>query len=156
MGVSRKIASDEERLRLKRILQGRRPGPMGGFITRTAGEGRTEEEIAADMMFLYNLWQDMRQKAEQPPAPLLLHHDLDIVQRILRDQLTDSFKAIWIDNEETYESVLRFVQRFQPALVGRVKLYTRDASDLRRVQHHGRAGKGAAAESLAEIRRLSS
>jgi ribonuclease G len=57
----------------------------------------------------------------------MLHHDLDIVQRILRDQLGDSFKAIWIDNEDTYESVLRFVERFQPALVPKVKLYTRDA-----------------------------
>jgi Rne/Rng family ribonuclease len=127
MGVSRKIASDEERLRLKRILQGRRPGPMGGFITRTAAEGRTEEEIAADMQFLYNLWQDIRAKADRKPAPLLLHHDLDIVQRILRDQLADTFKAIWIDSEDLYENVLRFVERFQPALVGKVKLYTRDA-----------------------------
>jgi len=127
MGVSRKIGSDEERLRLKRVLQGRRPGPVGGFITRTAAEGRSEEEIAADMQFLYSLWQDIRTKAERRPAPMLLHHDLDIVQRILRDQLADSFKAIWIDNEEIYESVLSFVQRFQPALVGKVKLYTREA-----------------------------
>jgi len=127
MGVSRKIASDEERLRLKRVLQGRRPGPVGGFITRTAAEGRTEDEIAADMQFLYNLWQDIRTKADKKPAPALLHHDLDIVQRILRDQLGDSFKAIWIDNEEAYESVLRFVERFQPALVGKVKMYTREA-----------------------------
>jgi Rne/Rng family ribonuclease len=127
MGVSRKIASDEERHRLKRILQAQRPGPTGGFITRTAAEGRTEEEIGADMQFLYNLWQDIRTKSERKPAPLLLHHDLDIVQRILRDQLADSFKAIWIDNEDTYEGVLRFVERFQPALVGKVKLYTREA-----------------------------
>jgi ribonuclease G len=127
MGVSRKIASDEERFRLKRILQGKRPGPVGGFITRTAAEGRTEEEIAGDMEFLYNLWADIRNKADKKPAPALLHHDLDIVQRILRDQLGDSFKAIWIDNEETYESVLRFVERFQPALVGKVKMYTREA-----------------------------
>jgi ribonuclease G len=127
MGVSRKIASDEERLRLKRVLQGKRPGPVGGFITRTAAEGRTEDEIAGDMLFLYNLWQDIRAKAERKPAPAMLHHDLDIVQRILRDQLADSFKAIWIDNEETYESVLRFVERFQPVLVPKVKLYTRDA-----------------------------
>ena len=77
------------------------------------------------MMFLYNLWLDIRQKAEKKPAPVLLHHDLDIVQRMLRDQFTDDFKAIWVDNEEMYESVLRFVQRFQPSLVNRVKLYTR-------------------------------
>src|ERR1700722_10511720 len=127
MGVSRKIGSDEERLRLKRILQGKRPGPVGGFITRTAAEGRSEEDIAGDMQFLYNLWQDIRTRAEKRPAPMMLHHDLDIVQRILRDQLADSFKAIWIDNEETYESVLRFVERFQPALVPKVKLYTREA-----------------------------
>ena len=127
MGVSRKIGSDEERQRLKKLLQAKRPGPVGGFITRTAAEGRTEDEIAADMLFLYNLWQDIKNKSERKPAPLLLHHDLDIVQRILRDQLTDNFKAIWIDNEEMYENVLRFVERFQPALVGKVKLYTREA-----------------------------
>ena len=77
------------------------------------------------MMFLYNLWLDMRQKAERRPAPLLIHHDLNVVERVLRDQLTSAFKSIWVDNEESYESVLRFVQRFQPALVNRVKMYTR-------------------------------
>jgi ribonuclease G len=125
IGVSRKIPSDDERLRLKRILQTNRTGIPGGYIVRTAGDGRTEEELRADMMFLYNLWLDMRQKAERRPAPLLIHHDLNVVERILRDQLTSSFKSIWVDNEEVYESVLRFVQRFQPALVTRVKLYTR-------------------------------
>ena len=125
IGVSRKIASDEERLRLKRILQAHRTGIPGGFIVRTAGEGHTEEELRADMMFLYNLWLDLRQKAEKRPAPALIHHDLDVVERILRDQLTSAFKSIWVDNEEVYENTLRFVQRFQPALVGRVKMYTR-------------------------------
>jgi ribonuclease G len=71
------------------------------------------------------MWLDMRQKAERKPAPLLIHHDLNVVERILRDQLTSSFKSIWVDNEDVYESVLGFVQRFQPTLVGRVKLYTR-------------------------------
>jgi ribonuclease G len=125
MGVSRKIPSDDERARLKRILQNNRAGISGGYIVRTAGEGRSEEELRADMLFLYNLWLDMRQKAERRPAPLLIHHDLNVVERILRDQLTSNFKSIWVDNEEVYESVLRFVERFQPALVNRVKLYTR-------------------------------
>ena len=125
VGVSRKIPSDEERHRLKRVLTTHRQGIPGGFICRTAADGKTEEELRVDMHFLYNLWLDMRQKAEKKPAPQLLHHDLDLVQRILRDQLTTSFKTIWVDNEELYESVLRFVERFQPALIGRVKLYTR-------------------------------
>jgi ribonuclease G len=106
-------------------LQTHRAGLTGGFIVRTAGEGRSEEDIGHDMSYLYNLWLDIRQKAEKKPAPVLLHHDLDIVQRILRDQLSDMFKAIWVDSEEIYESVVRFMQRFQPALVSRVKLYTR-------------------------------
>src|ERR1700741_47566 len=124
-GVSRKIPSEEERHRLKRILQTHRQGVPGGFICRTAAENKSEEELRSDMHFLYNLWLDMRQKAEKQPAPVLLHHDLDLVQRILRDQLTTSFKTIWVDNEELYAGILSFVERFQPALVGRVKLYTR-------------------------------
>jgi ribonuclease G len=125
VGVSRKIPSDEERQRLKRILQTHRQGIPGGFICRTAAENKSEEELKSDMHFLYNLWLDMRQKAEKKPAPVLLHHDLDLVQRILRDQLTTSFKTIWVDNEELFASILSFVERFQPMLVGRVKLYTR-------------------------------
>ncbi len=124
-GVSRKITSEEERVRLKRILHRRRAGLPGGFIVRTAGEGRSEEEIAADMQYLYNLWLDIRKRAESRKAPALIHHDLDLVTRTLRDELTEDFKTIWTDSEEVYESVLRFVQRFQPSLVNRVKLYTR-------------------------------
>jgi Rne/Rng family ribonuclease len=127
LGVSRKIASEEERMRLKRILQTHRTGMTGGFIVRTAGEGVREDDIAADMRFLYNLWLDIRQKAESRRAPALIHHDLDLVQRILRDQMTGTFKTVWVDNEEVYESALRFVERFQPGLVGRVKMYTRSA-----------------------------
>ncbi|WP_180539690.1 Rne/Rng family ribonuclease [Nevskia soli] len=125
VGVSRKIPSDDERLRLKRILQTHRVGIPGGFIVRTAGEGRSEDELKADMMFLHNMWTDMRQKAEKRPAPMLLHHDLDLVERILRDQLTSAFKTVWVDNEIIYENVLSFVQRFQPAMVSRIKMYTR-------------------------------
>jgi ribonuclease G len=127
LGVSRKIASDEERLRLKRILQNHRTGVPGGYIVRTAGEGKSEDEIASDMRFLFNLWLDIRQKAEARKAPALIHHDLDLVSRILRDQVSEHFKTIWVDSEEIYESVLRFIERFQPNAVGRVKLYTRDA-----------------------------
>ncbi|WP_031498568.1 Rne/Rng family ribonuclease [Bryobacter aggregatus] len=127
-GVSRKIASDEERMRLKKILQAGKEGMPGGFIIRTAGEGRTEEEIQNDINFLHNLWNDIKRKAESKPAPALIYHDLEIVERVLRDQLGPDFKSIWVDNEEIYESILRFLERFQPAMVSRVKMYTRQAS----------------------------
>jgi ribonuclease G len=125
LGVSRRISTDQERQRLRRILQKHREGIPGGFIMRTAGEGRSEEEIAADMRHLAALWLDIKQKAEKRRAPALLHHDVEIVQRIIRDQLTEGFKAIWVDSEDLYEQVLHNVERFQPDLLNRVKLYTR-------------------------------
>ncbi|MCS7023287.1 MAG: Rne/Rng family ribonuclease [Bryobacteraceae bacterium] len=125
LGVSRKIASEEERQRLRRILQTHRQGIPGGFIIRTAGEGKSEEQIAGDIRYLYQLWTEIKTKAESVRAPALLYHDVEIVQRLLRDQLTENFKAIWVDNPEVYETVLRFVQRMQPQMVSRVKLYTR-------------------------------
>lgn len=125
-GVSRKISSDEERQRLKKILIQHKAGLPGGFIIRTAGEGRTEQEIAADIHYLYDTWLDIRTKAEKRRAPAVVYHDLDIVERTLRDQLSDEFKSIWCDSEEIYENILSFVQRMMPAMVGRVKMYTRD------------------------------
>ena len=125
LGVSRKIGSEEERQRLRKVLQKHRDGIAGGFIMRTAGEGRSEEELAADMKFLANLWLDIRRKAESKPAPALLHHDLQLVERILRDQVTDDFNTIWVDSEDAYADVLGFLQRFQPGMVSRVRLFTR-------------------------------
>ena len=125
VGVSRKIASFDERKRLRHVVRTHRTGMPGGFIVRTAGEGIPEEEIRGDMLFLYNLWLDIRQQAEERENPGLVHQDLDIVERILRDQLDEDFKSIWVDAEDEYERVLRFVERFQPSLLSRVKLYTR-------------------------------
>ncbi len=125
VGVSRKIASFDERRRLRTVVQENRTGMPGGFIVRTAGDGVEEEEIRGDMLFLYNLWLDIRQKAEHRTGPGLVHQDLDIVERVLRDQLDEDFKTIWVDHEDEYERILRFVERFQSRLVSRVKLYTR-------------------------------
>lgn len=124
-GVSRKIASDAERARLRSVVKSNMDGIPGGFIVRTAGQGASEEDLKSDMKFLANLWAGIRERADCRPAPAILHSDLGVVERILRDQLGQNFKTIWVDNEEEYERVLRFVERFQPELVGRVKLYTR-------------------------------
>ncbi len=126
IGVSRKIASEEERLRLRNIILENRGTLTGGFIVRTAGQGRSEEEFKADLKFLSTLWAEIRAKSERLRAPALIHRDLDLVQRLLRDLLTPDFKCVRVDNEIDYERVLDFVNRCQPALVGKVKLYTSD------------------------------
>ena len=125
-GVSRKIESDGERRRLKEILLSEKGEAAGGFIVRTAASGATEEELRSDLRFLLNLWADIKNRSESSKSPALIYHDLNLVERILRDQVTDNFSAIWVDTETEYERVLRFLQRFQPALIRRVKLYLKE------------------------------
>ncbi len=126
VGVSRKIDSDEERHRLKRILLSEKGDAAGGFIVRTAADGASEDELRSDLRFLINLWSDIKARSDSSKAPALIYHDLNLVERILRDQVTDTFSAIWVDTEAEYERVLRFLQRFQPSLIRRVKLYTKE------------------------------
>src|SRR5687767_7575688 len=129
VGVSRKIESDSERQRLRKLIQVIRAEediPSGGFIVRTAGVGISEKDLREDVRYLVRTWLDIRAAAEKSKPASLVHKDLDLVQRILRDQLSDDFTAIRVDSEEEYESIVEFVNRIQPRMVRRVKLYTRD------------------------------
>ena len=129
LGVSRKIDSDNERARLRKLIQKihvEEGTPVGGFIVRTAGVGAGEADLRADARYLLRTWQDVRKDAEKRKAPALVHRDLDLVQRILRDQLSEDFTAIRIDAEDEYQRIVEFVNRMQPRMVKRVKLYTRD------------------------------
>src|SRR5205085_12563238 len=74
---------------------------------------------------LKHLWNEITHRADTSKSPALIYHDLNVVERILRDQVTQDFSQIWVDNEQEYERVLRFISRFQPALTKRVKLYTK-------------------------------
>jgi ribonuclease G len=126
IGVSRKISSEEERQRLKRIVSSERENGHGGFIVRTAASNIKEDELRADIRFLKHLWTEIRTRAESGKSPALIYHDLNLVERILRDQVTSDFSQIWVDNESEYERVVRFASRFQPSLVRRIKLYSKD------------------------------
>jgi ribonuclease G len=129
VGVSRKIESDSERARLRKLIQAivkEEDVPSGGFIVRTAGVGVTEQDLRDDARYLARTWRDVRRGAEKQKAPAMVHKDLDLVQRILRDQLSEDFTAIRVDSEEEYLEIVEFVNRIQPRLVNRVKLYTRD------------------------------
>ena len=125
VGVSRKISSDDERQRLKRIVTSERENGHGGFIVRTAAAGIKEDELRADIRFLKHLWNEIRSRADNSKSPALIYHDLNLVERILRDQVTENFSLIWVDTEQEYERVVRFASRFQPNLVRRIKLYTK-------------------------------
>jgi ribonuclease G len=127
IGVSRRINSAEERSRLRHLVTEAKGTFPGGFIVRTAADGAPDEEIRSDVEFLGRTWEKIRTQSEPRKSPALLHRDLNLVERILRDYVNNDYTAIWIDNEDEFSKVVEFVSRFQPKLVGRVKLYTKNA-----------------------------
>jgi len=129
LGVSRKIESASERSRLRTLIQRIRQDDeitSGGFIVRTAGIGVAEEDLRNDAKYLARMWADSKKGSEKKRSPAMVHQDLDLVQRLLRDQLADDFTAIRVDSEEEYLRTVEFMNLIQPRLVNRVKLYTRD------------------------------
>src|ERR1700678_1078053 len=111
-GVSRKIGSAEDRSRLRHLVTEAKGSFGGGFIVRTAAEKATPDEIRTDVEFLTQTWSKIKGKADTAKAPSLLHRDLNLVERILRDFLSPDFGAIWVDNEEAFTKVVDFVSRF--------------------------------------------
>ncbi len=122
VGVSRRIENEEERSRLKDILTALKKGP-GGYIVRTAGEGRAPEEFAADRRYLTKLWEQIRKKGERSGAPSLLHRDLDLTLRAARDVFGSDFATLFVDDDEEYQRIVEFLDQVQPSLVSKVKLY---------------------------------
>ncbi len=124
IGVSRRIADSKERKRLRDIVQELRP-PEGGFIVRTACEGLTKKEMHDDMRFLLKLWSGIAKKGESLSAPAVLHDDMDVILRIIRDLFTADVEEVIIDAPQDYERAKEFIESFLPRLVGRIKLHNR-------------------------------
>jgi ribonuclease G len=128
IGVSRKIASREERGRLRGIVREFREQHSfsGGVIIRTAAEERSKEDILADLQYFYRIWTDMRQKMDSHRAPAVVYREPSLVAKLLRDLLTDDYTAIRIDQREEYQRVVEFIERIMPALASKVKLHDKD------------------------------
>ena len=126
-GVSRRIDDDAERERLIGLLH-QLPVAGGGLIVRTVGGGRGSEEFESDLAYLSKLWDKIRHRASKVSAPTLLHQDLDLALRVVRDLLRQEFSVLWVDGEETYERIVEFLDQVQPALVAKVKLFRQGAT----------------------------
>jgi ribonuclease G len=122
IGISRRIEEPAERDRLREVVEAERPGE-GGLIVRTACEGATKREIHDDVRFLTRLWARLEKQAEAASAPALVHADLDLVLRTVRDQFTSDVDRLSIDSREDHERVLEFVTALMPRLAPRVHLY---------------------------------
>ncbi|MFW6428944.1 MAG: Rne/Rng family ribonuclease [Desulfosalsimonas sp.] len=123
IGISRRIADEQERCRLKEIVESRRTMPYG-YIVRTAGEGVSPEVLSREMEFLDNLWNDIRQRYQEASAPALLHQELTVTLRCVRDLLAHEADRVIIDSPGVYKAVRNFIEKFMPRLSNSVHRYT--------------------------------
>lgn len=123
VGVSKRIEDDEERARLRHIARNIRPDGYG-LIVRTVAEGYDEESLSRDVCELMESWQEVERKAKKNSAPCLLHRDIGLVERILRDELTGDIGEIVVDSPDEYENIVAFIQRFSEEERPEISLYT--------------------------------
>lgn len=122
LGVSRKIDSEKERERLKRILQQVRP-PGLGLITRTAGEGRKKSDFENDAQYLSRVWEKTKAKYEKMKGPGLVREDLGPILRVVRDVFTSEVERLTIDDQKEHEHIMGFLDSLAPNLKRRVRLH---------------------------------
>jgi ribonuclease G len=122
IGISRRIEDEAERDRLKRLVQKLRTENFG-YIVRTAAEGEQEDKLAYEMGFLNNLWKNIQKKFETAPAPSLMHQELSISLRAVRDLLIQEVEKVVVDAKPTYHAILSFLDNYMPNLKDHVVLY---------------------------------
>lgn len=125
IGISRKIEEEGTRQRLRMLIEELRPHHVG-FIARTVAEHASREDVEADMEFLMLLWEEIQDQRPKAQVPCLLYEDLDITLRSVRDLFTSDVDYLIIDNEKSYEKLMRFVNTFTPQLKSKISLYRGD------------------------------
>jgi ribonuclease G len=127
VGVSRKVADRSERNRLRKIIHAIRPKNVGGFIARTAGVGQNQQDFQDDMQFLVEAWEEIKRRSEEARAPSLIHKDLSVLLRLLRDVFADDFDRVVVDDEVEYKRARNFVSQLQPEMVDKIEFYDKKA-----------------------------
>ena len=122
VGVSRRIHDEHERDRLRAAVRGLNP-PSGGYIVRTNAEGRGEEEFSADIAFLGRLWDQIQGRFERSAAPAVLHEEMDLAFRVVRDLFSPDVEEFVVDTREIFDRCVSYARSLVPVLVDRVRLY---------------------------------
>lgn len=125
IGISQKIGSEAERQILRDRVQALVPkDEKGGFIVRTQAEGASDEELTADLEYLKILWTAVQTAARTRPAPCLLHQDLTLAQRVLRDMASPLTNQILVDSRSTCADLIAWAQTYTPSVAGRIQHYS--------------------------------
>lgn len=112
LGVSRRIENEEERERLRHIVQ--KINPQGGVIVRTAGEGASEESLRADIEYLDRLSKEVFKNYEKKKTPGMIHQEPEVELRALRDLMSENVSSVWVDDVEIHKKVSKFVSQLMP------------------------------------------
>jgi ribonuclease E len=123
VGVSRKIADDDARRKLRDALNDLNPPPGLGFIIRTAGIDRTKADLQRDLNYLMRLWSVVVRRLKKHPAPIDIYEESDMIIRTIRDIYNAELDGIWIDEPKAFERARDFMEAVMPAHVNRIKLY---------------------------------
>jgi ribonuclease G len=123
IGLSARIENEQERQRLQNLVGSFTTEGSGGYIVRTAGEDAPMDALRADMLFLSRLWESIRESFDQAEAGRLVHEDLPLPVRILRDMMGEAVEQVRVDAEAVYERMKGFADMFIPELSPRVQLY---------------------------------
>lgn len=121
IGISRRIEDENEKTRLRSVIEEIRPAGTG-FIVRTVSEGCSEEELQSDMAFLVSQWKSLNTTHTHLSAPALVHADLDVTSKVLRDILTEDIQRIVVDSQEEYDKIVSFIGTFMPRLSYSIEL----------------------------------
>jgi ribonuclease G len=125
IGVSRRIESAEERQRLREIAEAIRADVEGGFIIRTSAEGKSEADFAAEIQYLVEQWKRIVKRAEDIPAPSLVHKEHSFIIRVIRDSFTSEVTQVVIDSKEQYQEAIDYLSSSGSELRSQVKLYNK-------------------------------
>jgi ribonuclease E len=123
IGVSRKIADDEQRRRLKDILNELNPPEGVGFIIRTAGVDRNKKELQNDLAYLLRIWEVVSRRVKKQKAPSPVYQESDIITRTIRDTFTSDIDTVWVDEPTAFTHAQEFLQGVMPRYASRLKLY---------------------------------
>jgi ribonuclease E len=123
VGVSRKIADDEQRRRLREIFNELKPPRGLGFIIRTAGIDKNKKELQRDLLYLSRLWQVVVRRIRKTKAPAEIYQESDMITRTIRDTFTSDIDTIWVDEPAAFEHAQEFLQIVMPRYANRIKLY---------------------------------
>ncbi|HBA73554.1 MAG: ribonuclease G [Geobacteraceae bacterium GWC2_55_20] len=122
IGISRRIEDEEERERLREVVE-RLKQPGSGYIVRTVSEGKSEEDLIADIQYLSTLWNEISTRKDKAAVPSLLHSDLDVVQKVVRDIVTEQVDRIVVDSKTDYDRIVQFISTFAAKMKYAIELY---------------------------------